>query len=97
MIPLVTHVEFISHLTRSLSLAVRLFANMFGGHVLLAIISFVVGALLYTVPNFTIGILILPMLIFIFTLEQFTCALQAYVFTALVNIYQGEIVHCHNH
>jgi len=97
MIPLVTHVEFTSHLTRSLSLAIRLFANMFGGHVLLTIISFVVAVLLYIVPNFTICILILPMLIFIFTLEQFTCGLQSYVFTTLVNIYEGEIVHCNNH
>src|SRR5919109_3103750 len=41
--PLMIPIETISHLARPLSLTLRLFGNMFGGHVLLAIIFFLMG------------------------------------------------------
>ena len=41
--PLMIPIELISHLARPLSLTLRLFGNMFGGHVLLAIIFFLMG------------------------------------------------------
>ena len=36
-------IEIISHLARPLSLSLRLFGNMFAGHILLAIIFFLMG------------------------------------------------------
>ena len=41
--PLMFLIEIISHLARPLSLTLRLFGNMFGGHILLAIIFFLMG------------------------------------------------------
>ncbi len=41
--PLMFVIEIISHLARPLSLTLRLFGNMFGGHILLAIIFFLMG------------------------------------------------------
>ena len=41
--PLMVPIELISHLARPLSLTLRLFGNMVGGHILLAIIFFLMG------------------------------------------------------
>jgi F-type H+-transporting ATPase subunit a len=41
--PLMVPIEIISHLARPLSLTLRLFGNMTGGHILLAIIFFLMG------------------------------------------------------
>src|SRR5262245_5308876 len=41
--PIMFVIEIISHLARPLSLTLRLFGNMFGGHILLAIIFFLMG------------------------------------------------------
>src|SRR5258708_17091224 len=40
---LIMPIEFISHLARPLSLTLRLFGNMVGGHILLAVIFFLMG------------------------------------------------------
>ncbi|WP_394275869.1 F0F1 ATP synthase subunit A [Luteococcus sp.] len=91
MYPLVIPLEFLSNfITRPLTLAMRLFANMFAGH--LVIMLFVVGgAFLLTYPNnlfFNIsGGLSLIMSYALFALELFVGALQAYVFTVLTAQY----------
>jgi F-type H+-transporting ATPase subunit a len=41
--PLMFVIEIISHLARPLSLSLRLFGNMVGGHILLAVIFFLIG------------------------------------------------------
>ncbi len=41
--PLMMPIELISHLARPLSLTLRLFGNMVGGHILLAVIFFLMG------------------------------------------------------
>src|SRR5205814_349146 len=41
--PLMMPIEIISHLARPLSLTLRLFGNMVGGHILLAVIFFLMG------------------------------------------------------
>src|SRR2546428_4376486 len=41
--PLMFVIEIISHLARPLSLSLRLFGNMTGGHILLAVIFFLMG------------------------------------------------------
>jgi F-type H+-transporting ATPase subunit a len=41
--PLMVPIEIISHLARPLSLSLRLFGNMTGGHILIAIIFFLMG------------------------------------------------------
>ena len=74
--------EFVSIFTRSAVLSLRLFANMFAGH--LAILSFLV--LLFVVSPF-FGFIAVPFAVFTYTLEVLIAFLQAFVFTLLSCIF----------
>jgi F-type H+-transporting ATPase subunit a len=79
IVALLFPIEFISMLFQPLSLAIRLFANMFGGHTLfLTIIGFAAVANNWIIPIFSVGGSIL-ILIF----ELFICFIQAYIFAFL--------------
>ena len=71
-------IELISHTIRTLSLAVRLFANMFAGHVLIYILS---STLLVAIVNLWIpifgGLLLNIVYLVIYSLETFIAILQA--------------------
>lgn len=91
-------IEVISFLTRPVSLAVRLFANMLAGHTLLAVFaSFVVmmvgaGGIMYAVAP-----LPFVLIVGIYGLEMLVAFLQAYVFAVLTCIYLNEAIHHANH
>ena len=92
MKPLVGVIELFSILfVRPFSLAVRLFANMVAGHVMLSIllVSGVVfiGAIGEIGLRSTIGIAWLGMGILIFVFEIIVAVLQAYIFTLLSAVY----------
>ncbi|WP_028975244.1 F0F1 ATP synthase subunit A [Spirochaeta cellobiosiphila] len=74
--------EFISIFTRSLVLGLRLFANMFAGH--MAILSFLV--LIFVINPF-FGFISVPFAVFTYTLEVLIAVLQAFVFTLLSCIF----------
>jgi F-type H+-transporting ATPase subunit a len=79
---------------RHVVLAVRLFANMFAGHVVLAVIlGFIIlakGYLFYPVMGASvIGLILLSLL------ELFVAFLQAYIFTFLSALFIGSAVHPH--
>jgi F-type H+-transporting ATPase subunit a len=57
LIPLMMPIEIISHLSRPLSLSVRLFGNISGGHIVVAVI-FVLVPLLIPLPILILKILI---------------------------------------
>lgn len=91
---LVTPIEFISKfLVRPISLAVRLFANMFAGHILLALFVTMCSELVahnsgwYQVP---LAILPLLGLLFMTAFELLVAFLQAYIFTTLTAVYIAE-------
>jgi len=85
--PILTPIELIGKLTKPFALAIRLFANMISGHVvLLALISLI----------FTFGSWLLvpaPILIAlaISLLELFVAFLQAFIFTLLSSVFIGLI------
>jgi F-type H+-transporting ATPase subunit a len=91
---LLVPVEIISYCSRPLSLAVRLFANMVAGHVLLKVFA--------TFAALSIGTYFLPFsiipigfnVIFMF-FEMVIACLQAYVFTILTCIYLKNALHLH--
>ncbi len=91
MYPLIIPLEFLSNiLVRPLTLSVRLFANMFAGHLLLLV--FVLGGeylLLHSEPivNKAAGVFSLIFSMAIFGLELFVQILQAYIFTVLTAQY----------
>jgi F-type H+-transporting ATPase subunit a len=93
---LVTPIEFIStFLVRPFSLAVRLFANMLAGHILLVTFALLTDALINANDVALKPIFILPlfMLIFLTAFEILVSFLQAYIFTILTAVYIGGAVH----
>ena len=92
--PLMFVIEVVGLLVKHIVLAVRLFANMFAGHVVLAVIlGFILaakGALFYFVmPASIVGVVLLSLL------ELFVAFLQAYIFTFLSALFIGAAVHPH--
>ena len=91
---LVTPIEFLSTIiVRPFSLAVRLFANMLAGHLLLVTFA-VLSAALFT-KSWQIIILPLPaaMEVAITAFELLVAVLQAFIFTILTAVYIGGAMH----
>ena len=91
---LVTPIELISvFVVRPFSLAVRLFANLLAGHILVVTFA-VLTAALFAAEWYAI-ILPLPffMLVFVFAFELLVSVLQAYIFTILTAVYIGGAMH----
>jgi F-type H+-transporting ATPase subunit a len=86
-------IELISYFSRPFSLAVRLFANMTVGHIILKVMGGFVVSLgaFYLVP----GVVPFAFLSAITVLEFGIALLQAYVFTILSCIYLHDAIHMH--
>jgi len=86
-------IEVISYFSRPFSLAVRLFANMTVGHIILKVMGGFVVSLgaFYVIP----GIVPFAFLGAITVLEFGIALLQAYVFTILSCIYLHDAIHMH--
>lgn len=94
--PLLVVIELISYIFRSLSLSIRLFANMMAGHTLFKIVSgFTFIMMNYGIGFYIIGTLPLGILFAFTFLEVGVAALQAYVFTVLVCIYLNDSIYLH--
>ena len=87
--PLMIPIEIISYLSRPISLAVRLFANMTAGHTMLKVFASFIPALGVA------GILPLGFVVALTGLEVLIAFLQAYVFTVLTCLYISDAVHLH--
>ncbi len=95
LVPMMFVIEVAGLLIRHIVLSVRLFANMFAGHTVLAVIlGFIVAkevmstGLVYLVaPAAVIGVVALSLL------ELFVAFLQAYIFTFLSALFIGMLVH----
>jgi F-type H+-transporting ATPase subunit a len=95
---LVVPIEFFSiFLMRPFSLAIRLFANMTAGHVLLAIFAIMTNELLWVHNSgwFQVAFSPLPFfgLIAFTAFEVLVSVLQAYIFTILAAVYIAESIH----
>jgi len=93
---LVTPIEIVSTLfVRPLSLAVRLFANMLAGHLLLASFA-VLSAGMFTAEAVFLkpfGVLPFGLLIALMGFEVLVSFLQAFIFTILAAVYIGLAMH----
>src|SRR2546425_4737596 len=97
--PLMVPIELISHLARPLSLTLRLFGNMLGGHILLAIIFFLMGldgllgwALSGNPAGIVIGglgsLFVVAFTVgFLYPLKMLVSFLQAFIFVMLTMLY----------
>lgn len=88
LLPFLIVIEIISHLAKIFSLAIRLFANMMSGHVLLHILTGFVLDL--AKKNFLFIIFPTILIMSIVLLEYGITLLQAYVFATLLAIYFEE-------
>ena len=98
MRPLVGLIEFLSNIVlRPFSLAVRLFANMLAGHMLLITFAFLTNALFFAeTKQFALKPMsILPffMLVFLTGFEVLVGFLQAYIFTILTAVFINAAQH----
>lgn len=92
LLPLLVFIEIMSYVLRPISLAVRLFANMLAGHLLIHIIGV---AAIYLMKFYFIGILPWICVIAFMFLELGIAFLQAYVFVLLTLIYIANIINLH--
>jgi F-type H+-transporting ATPase subunit a len=92
LVPLMIPIEIISQVARPVSLAVRLFANMTAGHVMLAVLfSLTIGG------GLLIGWLPFAFTVAIYGLEFGIAFIQAYIFSILTCVYLGDAFHLHGH
>jgi F-type H+-transporting ATPase subunit a len=96
LVPLLVLIELVSYFARSVSLGLRLFANLTAGHTLVAILSSFLFKL------FTSGIIVffvtlIPFAIFIgiLGLEIAVSFIQAYVLVLLVSSYLKDAIYLH--
>ena len=102
--PLMFVIEIISHLARPLSLSLRLFGNMAGGHILIAIFFFMMGfdgmlgwALRGSVAGLVIGapaalIMVVFVVGFLFPLKILVAFIQTFIFCKLAMLYIAAAV-----
>lgn len=91
---IVTPIEIISFFSRPLSHAVRLWANILAGHILLKVFASFVPMLLAAGGWFSaLSILPLAMTVALYGLEFLVAFLQAYVFAILTCIYLNDALH----
>ncbi|MER3416386.1 MAG: ATP synthase F0 subunit A [Gemmataceae bacterium] len=92
---MIVGIELVGHVIKAFVLAVRLFANMFAGHMVLAtILTFIVmaknaGLLLFSIVTIAsvLGVVALSLL------ELFVAFLHAFIFTFLTSLFLGSVLH----
>jgi F-type H+-transporting ATPase subunit a len=103
--PVVGLIEFLSFLLRPITLALRLFGNMLGGHIALKIFAGFVVSMGAVAMAGGVGLLGLPvaalslgMVVALTALEFLVAFLQAFVFAVLASIYLNDVVNLgHGH
>ena len=104
ILPFLVVIELISFLVRPITLALRLFGNMIGGHVVLKIFAGFVISLAGLAASGGLGFLGIPgaavafgSVVALTALEFVVSFLQAFVFAALTCVYLNDVVNLHHH
>ena len=97
LVPLIFPLEIVSTIIKVSVLAIRLFANMFSGHVALLCLLFMIFMLGQThwAAGAGSAFPIMGLELFMTCLELLVAFLQAYVFTLLTVIFTGAVIHTH--
>lgn len=89
LLPVMFVVELLGLFTRPFALAIRLFANMTAGHiVILALIG-----LIFILKTYFVAPVSVAFALFIYLLEILVALIQAYIFTMLSSLFIGMAVH----
>lgn len=101
LVPFLVAIEVISYIFRSVSLALRLFANIVAGHILLDTLALFIHKMLYpaTITFTSVIISILPfiMCIVLILFERVVALLQGYTFVVLSCIYLKDTYGAQSH
>ncbi len=94
ILPIVAPIEFISFMSRPISLSVRLFGNILAGHITLKVFTgFIVTMSSLGFLGFLGSALPLIMAVALTGLEFLVGAVQAYVFAVLTCMYLNDAIH----
>lgn len=95
IIPLIVGIEWLGNFIKAFVLAVRLFANMFAGHTVLAVILLFIVMVkdLSWYLFWPVTIASVLMVTAISLLELFVAFLQAFIFTFLASLFMGTALH----
>jgi F-type H+-transporting ATPase subunit a len=91
-IPLIPFVEFLGIFTKPVILMVRLFANMFAGHMIIAVLValiFLMSSLFNPIVGVATSVIAVLFSIFIIIVDVLVSFIQAYIFTLLSAMYFG--------
>jgi len=99
--PLMIPIEVMGTFIKPVALALRLFANMTAGHILMAVLFSFAGAGVSGAMNYAVGV---PVTLvsciataLIYFLELFVALLQAFVFMFLTTVFISQLSHHHDH
>ncbi len=93
--PSIWAIEVFGLFVKHFVLAVRLFANMFAGHLVLAVFIAFIGVVSATFLIWAVAPIAIVAAIALSVLELFVACLQAYVFTFLAALFIGAAQHAH--
>jgi F-type H+-transporting ATPase subunit a len=84
---IISPIEFLGKFTKPFALAIRLFANMTAGHII--VLAFI--GMIFTFQSYFVAIPAYLMAVAIMLLEVLVALLQAYIFTLLVSVFIGQV------
>ena len=99
VLPLMQIIEFISTLTKPIALMIRLFANIFAGHIIIMVLISLIFIFSAAFPAVSTqvgsgtAVLSVAFSVFMYCLEFLVAFIQAYVFTMLSAIFIGLAQH----
>lgn len=93
--PLMIPIEALGHVIKPAALAIRLFANMVGGHVMLSVVVGFTGIMTYDnlVGGGAIAAAAAGGTIFLYFLELLVAFIQAFIFTFLTTVFLSMALH----
>jgi len=89
LLPIMFIVEILGLFTKPFALAIRLFANMTAGH----IVIFALIGLIFFMQTYFVAPVSVAFALFIYLLEILVALIQAYIFTMLSSLFIGMAVH----
>jgi F-type H+-transporting ATPase subunit a len=97
--PLLVPIEIVGQFSKAFALAIRLFANMLAGHIMLAVlVSFILGAgsAMGAGVGLAVAVPVIAGAIGVTVLEIFVAFLQAFIFMFLTALFIGQAVVFHD-
>ena len=91
-------IEVIAFVMRPVTLTLRLFGNMLGGHIVTQVFAgFIISAAVLGLGGYAIGLVSFGTIVALTTLEFLVAYLQAFVFAVLTCVYLGDVVNIGHH